>query len=134
MKPDCIEHQGAMYDNGYGAARWGDTVTCAHRIAYCKAHGLTLADIEGLMVLHDCDYRPCINPAHLLLGTQKDNMQDMLAKGRGRPSRLKPNDVEQVKAKLAAGESLRAIAAQFGVCHSQIAKVKAGKRRAINHV
>jgi hypothetical protein len=34
----------------------------------------------GLCVLHRCDVRPCINPDHLFLGTQKDNMADMAAK------------------------------------------------------
>ena len=38
---------------------------------------------SGMNVLHRCDNRACCNPSHLFIGSQKDNMQDMHAKGRG---------------------------------------------------
>ena len=37
---------------------------------------------EGMKVLHSCDNPPCVNPSHLFLGTQKDNAQDAIRKGR----------------------------------------------------
>lgn len=53
--------------------------TYAHRYAYEQAFG----PIEAhLYVLHRCDVPLCVEPTHLFLGTQKDNMADMIAKGR----------------------------------------------------
>jgi hypothetical protein len=51
----------------------------AHRMSYIVFNG---AITDGLQVLHKCDVRNCVNPEHLFLGTQKDNIKDMLAKGR----------------------------------------------------
>jgi len=78
----CWLWLGARNKGGYGHSRYangrnGD----AHRVAWTVTNG----DIpDGLMVLHSCDNRLCVNPAHLFLGTQLDNMRDMDAKGRRR--------------------------------------------------
>ena len=53
--------------------------TYAHRVAYVVAKGPIPA---GLAVMHTCDVPPCVNPAHLVLGTQGDNIRDCCAKGR----------------------------------------------------
>lgn len=50
-----------------------------HRIAYLLTYG---SIPKGKHILHSCDNRKCCNPAHLSVGSQKDNMQDMLKKGR----------------------------------------------------
>ena len=71
-----------IQNNGYGQFTFRDTKThtvTAHRMSYTVFNG-TIPD--GLLVLHKCDERICVNPAHLFLGTQKDNIQDMHAKGR----------------------------------------------------
>lgn len=66
------------YNNGYGQFRGVKTGT-AHRIAWELINGPVPA---GLCVLHHCDVRPCVNPAHLFLGTHQDNTADRHAKAR----------------------------------------------------
>lgn len=53
----------------------------AHRVAYKLFHGEIP---EGMRVLHECDTRCCVNPSHLFLGSQADNIKDMFSKGRNR--------------------------------------------------
>lgn len=75
----CIEWQGYADRKGYGRfSTHGGEVLC-HRIAYAIHFG---ANVAGKQVLHRCDNRLCCNPQHLFLGTHKDNMADMVRKGR----------------------------------------------------
>ena len=53
----------------------------AHRNAWRIRYGEIP---DGMCVLHHCDNPPCVNPAHLFLGTQADNIRDMMLKGRNR--------------------------------------------------
>jgi hypothetical protein len=64
---------------GYGLIRINSRkIGQAHRVAYEVAHGVTLAASD--VVMHKCDNPSCVNPAHLSVGTPKDNAQDMLLK------------------------------------------------------
>lgn len=84
---DCWPWRASVAGWGYGRLRYqrdGVWVTrSAHRVAWELTHGQPPPD--HLAVLHRCDNPRCVNPAHLLLGTQQDNLADMRAKGRDRP-------------------------------------------------
>ncbi len=63
---------------GYGQFRHGMNLERAHRASW-KIHFGEIP--KGMYVLHTCDNRTCSNPEHLFLGTQTDNMRDMIQKG-----------------------------------------------------
>jgi DNA-binding CsgD family transcriptional regulator len=62
---------------------------------------------EGLCVLHRCDNRRCVNPAHLFLGTYADNTQDMMAKGRHWRQRLNAGDEAYADAAVRMADTMR---------------------------
>ena len=75
--------------NGYGQINWWGELWVSHRWAYFITHG----DFpRKLFVLHKCDNPGCCNPDHLFLGTQRDNIQDALSKGRFNLPSLKRNE------------------------------------------
>ena len=83
----CWLWQGVRLKNGYGKMsvgypKDGNVKSCfVHRLAYEFFVGPIPA---GLCVCHRCDVRHCVNPAHLFVGTQKQNMEDMVSKNRQR--------------------------------------------------
>ena len=76
---ECWPWRGIIDSKGYGVFTAEQRKYGAHRIAYTLAKGPIP---EGLLVRHTCDNPPCCNPAHLLVGTQKDNIADCIARGR----------------------------------------------------
>ena len=84
---DCWKWQGAQNGDGYGiigyGGRYGKTMR-AHRLSW-ELHNKTKIPSD-LCVCHHCDNPSCVNPAHLFLGTNKDNVDDMRRKGRRAPN------------------------------------------------
>jgi hypothetical protein len=77
---DCWPWQGALGGSaGHGQTSLNRKVVYAHRVVYELTNGPIP---DGLIVRHTCDNPPCCNPAHLLTGTQFDNVQDMISRGR----------------------------------------------------
>jgi hypothetical protein len=76
----CWLWTGTINNKGYGRLNIGRVGFYVHRLSYQITNGV----IEpGMVVLHHCDNPRCVNPDHLSLGTQADNLADMRSKGRG---------------------------------------------------
>lgn len=80
----CTEWEGTRDSAGYGITRTGGR---AHRLAWITANESEIP--IGMVVRHTCDNPPCVNPEHLILGTEADNVRDMI--DRGRAHWQKPN-------------------------------------------
>lgn len=76
----CWEWTANHLPAGYGLVKAEGRSHLAHRVSWELAHGPIPA---GMLVLHRCDNPACVRPDHLWLGTQKQNIADMLTKGRG---------------------------------------------------
>ena len=120
----CWLWTAALTHDGYGRfvvplANGAWQTRLAHRVAYAALVG----HIGDKLVLHRCDVRNCINPAHLFLGTNKDNTTDMIAKGRAvftgprgeaaGNSKLTESDVREIRARWDAGERAKALKKRF---------------------
>lgn len=91
---DCIDHgrTRSLRPDGYALVGWpGRASRCVglHRLVYCMTHALDLNAIAGKVVRHTCDNPRCINPQHLLIGTQADNNRDRAE--RKRSARVVPS-------------------------------------------
>lgn len=121
----CWLWTGALHDAGYGSLRGpqGQTVT-AHRVSWELHFG---AVPDGLMVLHHCDVRHCVNPQHLFLGTAADNTQDMMAKGRHRRGQapMKHSDavVREIRDLAKDGMTYQAIADRYDTDSSYVSRL-----------
>ena len=113
----CILWVGNTGTNGYGMLNWQNQAWLAHRLAWMEVHGRIPA---GMNVLHRCDVRACINPAHLFLGTTADNMRDLREKERIR-GRMTNGALTAIQS---ATGSPREIAARYGVPEGVVCKIK----------
>jgi hypothetical protein len=132
---DCWEWQACCHRQGYGwFYRKGGQQVLAHRYSYELHHGsLRRRD----KVLHTCDNPRCVNPSHLRLGTQADNVHDMMAKGRSpvigvngesnHQSKLTRTDVVEIRWRVLAGASLPELAERYGVSVRTIRAIEKGE-------
>ena len=124
----CILFVGALDDSGYGQLNIRKRPVKAHRISWIIKHGPIP---KGMCVMHQCDVRPCIK--HLVLGTQTDNVKDMVKKNRSasgeRHSHAKLTTSQAIQIHhLAASKSMKQIkiAKLFGIHQSQVSHIKTG--------
>ena len=128
----CWVWQGPKSPKGYGIVWYAGDVWRAHRLAYVAWVGPIT---DGQVVRHlVCDNPPCINPAHLAVGSQADNVRDRDERGRRTPPRgilngratLTEAEVFDIKFRLSEGESVSSIARSLGITVSKVSHIKNG--------
>ena len=129
-----------MYRDRYGIVRYKGELHKAHRLMY----ELTKGEIpEGMQVCHTCDNPSCVNPDHLWIGTQADNVRDMCDKGRNSYGdqrgenhsgvKLTEEDVIVMRKYYTWGiSSITELAQEFGVGYAQAWAIV--KRKSWTHI
>lgn len=112
--------------DGYGITTFNKRRIRAHRLSYM----LHVGEIpSGLLIRHKCDVPSCVNPAHLELGTNLDNMRDCVERGRMPKGEARPSSVltaTQVTEIRSSSDTGVALADRYGVTVSTISKIRKG--------
>ena len=104
--------------------RW--MTVAAHRASYYLHNGV---DPLSSLVCHSCDEPTCVNPAHLFVGTQGENIADMVAKNRNAKGSkngwavLKEEDVHEMRKLFADGMPNKDIASIYGIDKSHVWRI-----------
>lgn len=125
---ECWEWTAARNRRGYGRFNYRGKNRHAHRLAL-EFRGVEIPD--GMLALHSCDNPPCVNPAHLRVGTYADNAADMMERGRNHPiepgvgennsfARLTESEVLAIRRMHASGVRQMHIADAFGISRSLV--------------
>lgn len=118
---ECWLWTGLATEDGYGRISVDGAYMGAHRFSY-ELHREAIP--VGKQACHSCDNPPCVNPAHLWLGTQAENMRDMARKGR---ANLTPAMVgeKHTNAKLNRDEviAIRRLKREKGLTHAELANM-----------
>lgn len=128
---NCWEYNGykPRGSKSYGYIQIEGRAKIAHRVSY----ELNKGEIpKGYVVMHSCDNPCCINPAHLSVGTNKDNSQDMVRKGRHKynigaesyNTKFKDEDIIEIRKKLLDGKSISSVSREYGVSWPCIQDIK----------
>jgi hypothetical protein len=123
----CIIWLGHVGHAGHGQIFYKGKLERTHRVAWEKRYGQIP---DGMSVLHKCDIPCCVNPDHLFIGTQRENISDMIAKGRGaigekhHLAKLTKNKVSEI---IKDTRGVTFIAMDYGVTASTISAIKSGR-------
>jgi DNA-binding MarR family transcriptional regulator len=129
----CWLWTGSLASRGYGQIKIATRISRrSHRLAWELTNGPIP---RGLFVCHRCDNRRCVNPDHLFLGTNQDNMDDMKQKGRSpryggaksHKAKLTESDVQAIRADYSTGSvTMRSLADRFGVTVTNVSDILKG--------
>ena len=122
----CWEWQGAKI-KGYGSVRINNVALYAHRVSWELFFG---SIPEGKFVLHKCNNPACVNPYHLYLGDQYDNVHDSIEANTFGPLKLSSSDLEEVRALIDKNVPCAEIAHKFKVAYQTIWKISKGHTHA----
>jgi len=111
--------------NGYAKFSLKKNALVASRVSYFLSFG---DDPKEQLVLHKCDNPKCVNPNHLFLGSELDNSNDKIQKGRDRkavgvdagPSKLTEKDVLEIRDQYRNGITSKQIGDKYGVCNNSV--------------
>lgn len=122
---ECWVFTGAKDKDGYGKVRFRKKVERANRVSHILFLG-PLEDEE--VVLHECDNPPCCRPGHLRKGSQLENMQDKVAKGRQvNVSVITRGQAEYIREECAKGRDRRELARELGIGATTVSAAKTGQ-------
>lgn len=119
----CWEWTGLLTTSGYGSWMMKRRQAMTHRISYEMEFG---AIPEGMCVCHRCDNPKCVNPEHLFLGTNADNMRDKSLKGRSL-FKLTMDDIRNILKECESGRRQYEIAREYGISPSHVSCIYRGK-------
>lgn len=114
----------------YGKTSWQGEGMLAHQAAFLITHGWRPRG-RGVVIRHSCDEPKCCEPSHLLIGTQKQNAGDRMARGR-QPRRVSylvpgakftPEQVREIRERHDAGESYTKLGLAFGMHPQNIGRI-----------
>ena len=131
---ECWEFSKKIYKNGYGCFRINGNDILAHKISWIINNGIRKT---GLVIMHSCDNRKCVNPNHLSMGTNQDNILDMINKNRQNiplgennfRCKLSKKDIYEIKILKMDGISAMELSKIFNVSRPQIYRILNGTRR-----
>ncbi len=110
---------------GYGGFRFRGRLRSAHRVAWELYRGPVPSGTHygTTCVLHRCDVPACVNPDHLFLGSQADNVADRDRKGRSGSAKLSEADVTAIRRAVASGEQQCSVASRHRVSQSAVSLI-----------